>query len=290
MLSVNLQAYQTFWYFINERERIYQAKEKGLPKPWSFDPIFQKWKFCNVFRTQDKQTKWLLDNVIRPKHSWPPGSNGTILFNLYAFRAFNWYETYDLLRNVQSEWINPWNENHAKSILSSHVHNGNQLVSGAYMIRGMEGRPKYESIPEVLTQVWEKKDYLASLVSSTNSMETAYNWLLEQRFYGWGPFTTYQVLLDLTYTRLLNNPSDINTWCIFGPGAKRGIRLIYEDVPTSDMLTVTRELWSHQEDNLKPHVPPLTLQDIEFSLCELSKYWRISEGGKGSEKYAGTSD
>lgn len=285
-MAINQEAYETFWFFVNERERIRQKKEAGEPKPWSDDPIFQQWKFCNVFRHCDKQTAWLLDEVIEPRRTWPTG-DGILLFNIYAFRAFNWYETYDLLRNVQSGWINPWNENRAKSMLSSHVHSGNQLTSGAYMIRGMQGKPKYESIPEVLTQVWALKDNLAAAVASTDHLSTAYELLISQKFWGWGPFTTYQILLDLTYTRMLKDPVDINTWCIFGPGAKRGLNLIWPGIHSSNFLPATRWLFDAQEKERESHVAPMTLQDIEFCLCELSKYMRIKTGGKGSEKYNG---
>lgn len=286
MVEVNQEAYDTFWYWINERHRVALAKTSGEPKPWSDDPIFQEWKFCNVFRAEDKQSKWLIENVIEPRQTWPTGQ-GILLFNIYAFRAFNWYETYDLLTNAQSGWINPWNENRAKSILSSQVHSGHQLTSGAYMIRGMQGRPKYESIPEVLTQVWKLKDTLASLVGSTDRMEVAYEYLMSQKFYGWGPFTTYQILLDLTYTPILHEPEDINKWCIFGPGAQRGLKLIFPTVKNSEMLLATRELWDAQDKHRQPHLPRMTLQDIEFSLCELSKYMRIKRGGKSKATYAG---
>lgn len=177
MFAINQEAFDTFFYWINERESIRQKREAGLPKPWSEDTIFQEWKFCNVFRQYDKQSRWLLENVIMPEHSLP-SDDGLLLFNIYAFRAFNWYETYDLLRDVQTGWIQ-WNENNAKYILSNLVNSGHKLTSGAYMIRGVQGRPKYESIPEVLTRIWEVKDNLASAIGSTDHLSVAYDILLE---------------------------------------------------------------------------------------------------------------
>lgn len=290
MVEINQEAYDTFWYWINERQKIGLAKASGEPKPWSEDPIFQNWKFCNVFRTDDKQTKWLYDNILEPHHDdFNQAGLANMIFNIYAFRAFNWYETYDLLRNVQTGWINMWNENHAKSMLSSQVHSGHQLTSGAYMIRGVQGKPKYESIPETLTHVWKKRLYLLDRIQDepVTTMEDMYDLLLAQKFYGWGPFTTYQIVLDLTYTRFLRGAADINTWCMFGPGAKRGLNLIYPGIKNSQLLEATKMLWEAQHQHRQTHVPFLTLQDIEFSLCELSKYMRIKRGGKSKEKYAG---
>lgn len=97
------------------------------------------------------------------------------------------------------------------------------------------------------------------------------------------------MLLDLTYTRLLKDPVDLNTWCIFGPGAQRGLRLIYPNLPMKYALQTAKELWKAQDfKNLRePHVSFLTLQDIEFSLCELFKYMRIKAGGRSKATYDG---
>ncbi|MFK5283986.1 nucleotide kinase domain-containing protein, partial [Lacticaseibacillus paracasei] len=48
--------------FIQERHDIYKRKQAGLPKPWTSDSILQKYRFCNVYRELDTQTKWLSEN------------------------------------------------------------------------------------------------------------------------------------------------------------------------------------------------------------------------------------
>lgn len=285
---MNQEAYDTLWYWVNERHRIYQKKEAGEPKPWSNDPIFQQWKFCNVFRQLDTQTHYLIDSVLNPYRDWI--SPETTLFNIFVFRAFNWWKTYDYLITAMNAHgcFRSWDGDKAKDALYAYLSEENtQLSSGAYMLRGREGMPKYESIIQTLTSIWNTKEVLAEELELGNTMYQAYSAINEQGFWGWGPFTIYQVVLDLTYTPILQNASDINTWCEFGPGAIRGLQEIWPDIKKNEYLDAARDLYVDSFKHLEPHMPNMTLQDIEFSLCELGKYLRIKRGGKGKMKYAG---
>jgi len=49
-----------FFYFCRERENIRLEREMGSPKPWTDDPIFQKGRFLNVFREDDRGSKAIL--------------------------------------------------------------------------------------------------------------------------------------------------------------------------------------------------------------------------------------
>jgi hypothetical protein len=118
-------------------------------------------------------------------------------------------------------------------------------------------------------------------------LETTYELLREQNFYGWGPFTTYQIVLDLLDSPLLQAVCDLNSWCEFGPGAKRGLACIWPYIRNRELLEKTQFLLKQSRTHLASYVPMMTLQDIEFSLCELSKYIRIKNGGHGKEGYKG---
>lgn len=280
---MNQEAFDTFWYWINERHKIYEHRIQGYPLPWSEDPIFQNWRFCNVFRLLDKQTQYLVDNVLnRPVVKDEPS---LLLFNIFLFRSFNWYPTYDWIKGYGIEW-DP--QKAFRALEKWADHEGNQLTSGAYMIRGREGMPKYQSIVITLNTLWfEQKAHLAK-IAQHNSIQELTKEIVAAKLWGWGPFTSYQVALDCSYSSLMPNPVDINTWCEFGPGAIKGIKCIYPEISSKDMLEATIGLLSDSPKFIEKHVPPLTLQDIEFSLCELGKYLRIRNGGKGTERYAGT--
>lgn len=51
---------KAFFDWCIEREAIRGRREAGQPPPWSQDPVFQKGRFLNVFREDDKGTKAVL--------------------------------------------------------------------------------------------------------------------------------------------------------------------------------------------------------------------------------------
>lgn len=51
---------KAFFDFCRERESIRERRASGAPAPWSDDEIFQKARFLNVFREDDRATKSLL--------------------------------------------------------------------------------------------------------------------------------------------------------------------------------------------------------------------------------------
>lgn len=279
------KAYKTFWYFINERHLIWTRRNAGLDKPWTDDPILQNWRFCNVFRRLDKQSQYLINTV------YAKGLPAELLvFNTFAFRAFNLNKTWDII--APKGYIDNWNYQDALDIIKNRiVSKGKPFTSGAYMLRGREGMPKYESICMTLNTLWwEQKVHLAKVAIETRSLQETVEEILAAKLWGWGPFTAYQIALDLTYTHILEHAVDMNTWCEFGPGAKRGIKLIFPEVTEKYYLTAAKDLREDQMHFREHHVPVLTLQDIEFSLCELQKYMRIEAGGRSKEKYAGASN
>lgn len=278
---MNQEAYETFWYFCNERHAIYLKKEAGQEPPWTDDPILQEWKFCNVFRQLDKQSKHLDRHVLR----WKLVPE-LMLFNIFAFRAFNWQPTYELLATFPDGFISEWDPERANATLYARLgEETHKLTSGAYMIRGREGMPKYESIVQTLTDIWNKKEEVVTRIESSPRIQYAWEYIMGKRFWGWGPFTVYQVVLDLLQTPILHNPVDLNLWCDFGPGAERGLKLIFPEATRKDYLYHAIWLRSKQSEHLKDYMPPLNLQDIEFCLCETSKYLRIKAGGKSKERY-----
>lgn len=282
MLAPNEDALETLWYWLNERHLIYLKKSGGLPKPWTDDKILQQWKFCNVFRNLDKTSAWFINHSLEP--NWDD-SPGMIVFNCFAFRAFNWVPTYEAISF--DNWIPIWNTEDVKKILARRVAREEKLISSAYMIRGYKNQPKHLSIPESLERIWTDKDYLADIAKSSNSLKETMQVVLDESYWGWGPFTAYQVILDLSYTWILKNAVDLDTWCSFGPGAKHGLEAIFPGIKASEYLSHTRWLLEESPEFLGDHVPFLNLQDVEYALCEVAKYLRIRGGGKMKERYSG---
>ena len=50
---------ERYCYWQVEREQIRLRKEvQKNPPPWTNDPILQQFKFCQVFREDDRTTRW----------------------------------------------------------------------------------------------------------------------------------------------------------------------------------------------------------------------------------------
>ena len=54
---------RAFFDFCIEREKIRSKRESGLPAPWSEDIIFQKGRFLNVFREDDRGSKSIIQFI-----------------------------------------------------------------------------------------------------------------------------------------------------------------------------------------------------------------------------------
>ena len=54
-----------FFDFCREREKIRTLRESGAPAPWSNDPIFQRGRFLNIFREDDRGSK-AIERFVKP--------------------------------------------------------------------------------------------------------------------------------------------------------------------------------------------------------------------------------
>ena len=54
---------EAFFDFCKERENVRKLRASGSPGPWSEDPIFQRGRFLNVFREDDRVTKSIMSFV-----------------------------------------------------------------------------------------------------------------------------------------------------------------------------------------------------------------------------------
>jgi hypothetical protein len=276
-METDQNAYETFWYFINERHRIYIKTTAGEPKPWTDDPILQRFKFCNVHRRLDKTSAWMIENLIAPHCS----DGALLLFNLLAYRTFNRISTGRLLG-----WIAEWEPEKVALRLQEVQARGEPIFGAAYRIRqGPGDRSKIESYVKVLSQIWTDRQALYDKIKRGGLQDAVE---LFDRYPLIGPFIAYQFALDLTYSLILPAPKDLNTWAEVGPGAAGGLRRIWPTVHNGELLSRMRLLRDEAPRYLEPHVGELNLQDIEFCLCEVNKYLRTRRGeGRPKEKYSG---
>lgn len=275
-----------FWYWIAERHAIYLRRQAGLPKPWTTDPILQTYKFCNVFRELDKGTVWLRENFLEPNREAP---FELLAFNICWYRMFNWIGTGALLG-----WQTDWNPGVVKMLLAAAQNRGEQIFTGAHIVRSKtnpKGGPKIPKIGatvDVCTDLWKLCRAAAPQWQQVNSLEYTFNDLIQVPYVG--GFMGYEMVTDMRHTRILENATDIMTWANPGNGARRGLqRLGLPYKKDAEAIMSMQTLLARSRENLPEEFPELEMRDIEHSLCEADKYCRVKFGeGEPRSKYNGS--
>ncbi len=277
------------------------------------DPILQQYRFCNVFRELDRVTCWIRYNIRRRYADHP-----NLWLMLAIARTINWPDTLQYLMEYHGAW--PVDEDFRLSSLTAALEQyqsqGNKVYTGAYMIRA-ESNPKAEwyswsknrYIAEiVIGRLWEDRKEWSSIGAPCStcsngapdpwgcsdclntgyeqgppSLEEVWAKFQQPRYIGWGPFTAYQVVVDMRHTRYLKDAPDIESWSALGPGSRRGLNRLFGrpvDFPLKQDAGLNEMLMIHKDqDQFKaPWVPHIELSDIQNCLCEFDKYERVRLG------------
>jgi hypothetical protein len=262
-----------FWYWINERHRIYLARQEGKKWPWTNDPILKTYKFTNVFRELDKET------IRLHKRIDPLRSREKRFYGILLFRMFNRADTYDAIHKNGADH----RFDAMRRILKKRQAEKYKIFTGAYIITnsGMS-ISKIELAVSALKELSKGAHSLLHSILAENTLEGAVHYLCEYPMMG--KFTSYEVACDMRYQHgMLDKATDIMTWANPGPGAKRGIcRILYDDfhyrkygMRQNDYIEEMQRLLARSPKKLNRHVPPLEMREIEHSLCEFDKYMRV---------------
>jgi hypothetical protein len=280
------------WEFIslaNERDQIRLRRSRGEPPPWTQDPVLQTTRLCNVFRDDDKTTRWLRDNVTRPL---VVARDDSVFLSIIAFRWFNLIETGESILpflNGELEWSSP--SVHAR--LKERRDAGLPIFTGAFIVNSKPGMDKLSSILDCIdnvARVWHST--VADWRLNEYRMEEAFNDL--RLFPRLGNFMAYQAVRDLINTPLVDT-ADIDTWTCAGPGCARGLGWVFHrDMDhwsygsrrdQEQMIEAAREVLQASRDHWHDRSRPWTLQEVETWACEVAKIVSIREGGRAKRKF-----
>lgn len=236
--------------FIIERHKIFLKRQKGLPKPWTTDPVLRASKFTNIYRELDPGTTWIVDNIVKPYEDHPD-----LWFMLCAARLINWPPTLQRLMDDGVWPVKTWNTERVYQSLVRYKEAGNKLITGAYIVNSVfpprypkrEGS-KAEYIPFVgLAPLWERRKEVRHVFKTTMVDSLA----ALTSFHGWGAFMSNQVLVDLSYSKKwLGRAPDLNTFTSPGPGTTKGMnwllnghmQAVYKGDKLNEPMIRTRDL------------------------------------------------
>ena len=276
------------WNFMKERERIRDRKDRGLPYPWTQDPILQKYYISNLNGEDDKTTRWLKANWRDPYENDPD-----LPFAIAVFRrALNYPDT-----AAEVGYPVPWNPDRFLSVIASRRQRGLNIINPlAYklLVGGVKGDHAAAVVNHVLNPLWKNRETLRVL--PTDTLEGYFNRISKEKFMG--GWYSYRVVCDLTVTKQLGKDrADWWTWLNLGPGTLRGLnralgrpaetgietRVIRADHSTGCNMTLTKAEIVERCAEVNQLRHDLGVANIVAAhvmggaLCEFDKYERIRQ-------------
>jgi hypothetical protein len=296
-----------FFAYARKRQTILIKRLQGEPRPWTDDPALGHYRFCNVFREDDKTTKWFADNVRNQLADKPEALLATVFF-----RWFNRIESAEVLfQQPGLDGKTPWETfletggtDHARMALKL-IYPKGPYITGSYVISSPHGMDKLDGVLLMCQEFrnnskWRTTADRMLIEPGSWSLQRTTEWLAGSR--GMGMFLAYEVVCDLYHTDLLRQAPDIMTWANIGPGARRGLNRIAgrfnrllgkgvdrramwgsritDDRAVSEMkyllhLSRSNDFWP-QGDAV--NWPAWDMRTVEHTLCEFDKFVRTNTG------------
>lgn len=262
---------------------------------WTQDRVLQREFFCNTFRILDKTSQYIVREVIQ-KGSQEPTE---IVFRVLLFNTFTRIETWEWLDKEIGPltWQRYCREDYDEAIEEMRE-NDLKIYTGAFQKPG----PKWEH-----KETWRNHlslletlmvNDLAEKLQKFETMADAYAFIAS--FPGMGTFNSYQLLLNLSYSSVLNFSG--NDFVVPGIGAVSGLKKLFGSSIDRAMkknphfqTEVLRWMMETQDEHFRrlglefsglgPEKLPMELADIEHAVCEVDKYARkmhpsIKSGGR----------
>ncbi|KAI0343194.1 hypothetical protein BDW22DRAFT_1248935 [Trametopsis cervina] len=273
------EVFRAFFPFVAERHAIFKKRLAGESAPWTDDPILAKYPFTNVFRVLDRNTQYILRNVIRQGIQ---DLNETF-FRVLLFRTFNKIETWEYLE----EELGPltWSSFDVRKYEDALDNAPGTIYHGAYIIpspnlgydrnhrnhlRMIETMMAVDRLPEELSKLRHLRDVHGRI----------------QMYQSMGDFIAMQLVLDLNMMPQYSWSED--EWVALGPGSQACLEKMFGKEIRGHELSAIRFIRDNQHSwfthcNIRPHEIPrlhtsrpagLTMVDIEHALCECEKYSR----------------
>lgn len=317
-LSLVLPNLKKFFYWMYERQNIwYKRFVLRKDKPWTDNEILNDYKFTNVYRELDRNTQWLIKNIIEEKNT----NEEEVFWKIVVFRYFNKIELFEYMDGIPNFFdFKPKVFN--KAVVSFEKTKG-RVFTDAYMINPPK-KPNdrelglalfyckhIETFHKRFKEFWDFYINISKLKEETSfELAKKFNAKLTE-LERIAKFIAYEIYCDLCYTDWF--VFGINDFVNVGPGAKFGLELIFPNLFIKSRLFFYEEKISLLKDNSHKYFEMfgykdfkyynksnykdykngerLNLRCIEHSLCEFSKYWKMfMKVGKPRQKFVKKDD
>ena len=260
---------ESFFNYCIERENIRIKRESGEAFPWSEDKIFQKGRFLNVFREDDRVSKSII-NFAKPLTDDLP----LLIQALFFGRWCNRQETIDKLNHEDLLYTDKLKD---KLIQLEQWENFN-----AYPVQDVMWNEKtYSRIDTATTLFYEIRDDLTEIVLDSNLDVIQATKNINKRFKMENDFPIFMALIDIAWFRedVIPITSEVPT----GIGAQPYLDRLQEylgleshQAVATEMISLQKEYWPEAKRTFYPI-------DIEYQSCECRKYFSYINGTKKFE-------
>lgn len=286
-------SYDDFFRFATEREHVRRWKESGKKPPWTTDEVLQQYRFCNVFREDDRVTRWFREHLREPQRG-----AAAVLFTTVAFRWFNRISTGEAIKPYLQRYREEMKLDYRGMLATVRDLQGRgPVVTGAYVIKTPDGQTKGDGIMLCLRRfLQEHEREVLSVIGQEGTLQATHARLMEVPFLG--SFMAYEVVTDLRHTDLLCDAPDTETWAAAGPGAARGLGWLFNGKPEGfrhstvsgqeECLWHMREVLAESAVRWPEEWPRWEMREVEHVLCEYDKWMRGLLGERLKRRYHAT--
>jgi hypothetical protein len=196
-------AYELYWYFASERQRVCERRIAGRPRPWTDDPILQTYKFYNVYRAADRVSQYMISEVCYRNEPCTPEDR---LFQIVAFRTFSKIETrrsvHDFLGHHPT--LDDLGDGSFTKALDHTKQKNGGLYAGAFILCAADAYGQsYKHLNHVeLFRHMFLHDALGKRLLAAKLLRQVYELL--HRYPLMGDFMSYQTAIDLNYSNLID--------------------------------------------------------------------------------------
>ena len=260
---------KSFFDYCKEREAVRIKRESGEPFPWSEDSIFQKGRFLNVFREDDKVSKSIIQFAEPAKQDLP-----LLIQALFFGRWCNRQVTIDKL--TVNELSNP-------EALKNKLINLEQWENyTAYPVEDSYWDEKlYSRIDAATYKFFDKKDEITEIIINSNQDVITATKSINRQFKMNNDFPIFMALIDIAWFR--EDIIPITTNVPTGIGAEPYLDRLQEFLNLTNhqevglkMIDLQKEYWPEAKREFYPI-------DIEYQSCECRKYFSYVNGTKKFE-------
>ena len=255
-----------FFDFCREREKIRMARESGGSPPWSDDPIFQKGRFLNVFREDDRGSR----AIIR----FTDGLDKNLPFLVQALFFARWCNRQETLDKLSSDILSDPNtlKNRLQNIDPWFNHT-------AYPVEQVHWEGKqYERLDAATELFAEIKVPLSDTIRGANGDVIKATNAVNDKFRMQNDFPIFMAIIDLAWFRpdVIDPASHVPT----GIGAVAYLDRLQEyfslnthQQTCDQMIKLQKQYWPEAKREFFPI-------DIEYLSCECRKYYSYVNGTK----------